>query len=88
MKLSRKYLRQLIRESLEKRIAFADDMIKLGLTPAEAEKKGILNMNKFGMPGEEELAPRGKSLFHDKKATYTTKDIEKEIWGKEKRKLL
>ena len=78
MKLTEKHLRRLIIESLEKRIAFANDMIKLGLTPEEAEKKGILNMNQFGMPGKEELAPQGKNLFHDKKAIYTTKDIEKE----------
>lgn len=78
MKLSISKLRQLIRESLEKRIAFANDMIKLGLTPEEAEKKGVFNIDRFGMPGEKELSPSGKSLFDDKKAIYATKDVEKE----------
>jgi hypothetical protein len=75
MKINRRQLRKIIRESLEKRIAFADDMIKSGLTPAEAEKKGILHT---GDSEDEELLPRGSTLFNDKKATYVTKAIEKE----------
>jgi hypothetical protein len=77
MKLSIRKLRQLIRESLEKRIAFANDMIKIGLTPEEAEKKGILNINRFGTQGEDELKPQGKFLFHDQKAIYKDRPVEK-----------
>jgi hypothetical protein len=78
MKLSQRYLRKLIIESLEKRIDFANDMISLGLTPKGAQEKGILNMDIHGEPGEEELEPKGSNLFGDKKAIYQTKDVEKE----------
>ena len=41
MKISKRKLRQLIKESLTKRIAFANDMIKMGLGPKDLAKSPL-----------------------------------------------